>query len=164
MGEEKRLNAYKKAVFGKKSPGQDTVEKALDRAHEIRKFEIGLYWQRSLIFLGFILSCFTGYFLLLRYSDDFRDESFVYLILLGLSFLGLFASVAWWFIERGARSWQKNWEYHIDFLEYAAGQNLHKTILGKPKSSLPSQYPDPLSLQWVSFDCSFRILIILGSG
>lgn len=132
MTEEERLNKYNENVFGEVSPKKKKVRKALDRAHEIRKFEIGLYWQRSLIFWGFILSFFTAYFLLFRslHDETFSDGTSAYLILFGLSFLGLFTTVAWWFMERGARSWQKNWEYHIDFLEYAAGLNLYKTILG----------------------------------
>ena len=144
MTKQKSLNKYKKSVFGKISPGQDKVDKALERAHEIRKFEIGLYWQRSLFFWGFIVSYFTSYFILLGLSEDLsltsegessasKEYLFVYVILLGLSFLGLFTSVAWFYIERGARSWQKNWEYHIDFLESAAKLNLYKTILGRPK-------------------------------
>ena len=64
-------------------------------------------------------------------SDTEIDH--VYLILIAISLLGVFTSFAWLHIEIGARSWQKNWEYHIDFLEYALGKNLHKTVIGKPR-------------------------------
>lgn len=130
MTEDEKKNEYLKEVFGSKRPSKDKIEDALNRAHEIRKFEIGLYWQRSLFFWGFIVAFIASYFAVLS-SDTEIDH--VYLILIAISLLGVFTSFAWLHIEIGARSWQKNWEYHIDFLEYALGKNLHKTVIGKPK-------------------------------
>lgn len=38
--------------------------KALEQAHDIRKFEIDLYWKRAAYFWTFIAATFAGYFLL----------------------------------------------------------------------------------------------------
>lgn len=120
---------YFKKVFGTIRPSKEKVEKALNRAHEVRQFEIRLYWQRSLFFWGFILTFFTAFAALFDMEKrEFTEAG----ILVGLSVLGLFTSVAWHHIETGSKTWQKNWEYHIDFLEGNVTGHLHKTIIGKP--------------------------------
>ena len=53
------------------------------------------------------------------------------LLLLLLCNLGFFFSFAWKYLETGSKSWQKNWELHIDFLEDDITGKLHKTIMGK---------------------------------
>ena len=39
--------------------------------------------------------------------------------------------IAWFYIEKGSGTWQKNWELHIDFLEDHITGKLHKTMLGE---------------------------------
>ena len=92
MTEDEKKNEYLKEVFGSKRPSKDKIEDALNRAHEIRKFEIGLYWQRSLFFWGFIVAFIASYFAVLS-SDTEIDH--VYLILIAISLLGVFTSFAW---------------------------------------------------------------------
>ena len=43
---------------------------------------------------------------------------------------GLFFSFAWLYLEKGSKSWQKNWGMHIDYLEDDFTGRLHKTIMG----------------------------------
>lgn len=123
------LEKYFKEVFGTIRPEKEKIEKALNRAHEVRQFEIRLYWQRSLFFWGFILTFFTAFAALFDMEKrEFTEAG----ILVGLSVLGFFTTFAWYHIETGSKTWQKNWEYHIDFLESHVTGNLHKTIIGKP--------------------------------
>ena len=63
--------AYFKEVFGTEYPERERIEAALDRAHEIRQFEIRLYWQRSLFFWGFLVVLFTGLFFLIGTKQEF---------------------------------------------------------------------------------------------
>ena len=118
---------YFKLVFNTQAPERDKVEAALEKAHEIRQFEIRLYWQRSLFFWGFILTFFGAYMLLFSQEDL---TFFVILALLIIAIIGLYASFAWYYVEVGSASWQKNWELHIDFLENHITGRLHKTVLG----------------------------------
>lgn len=119
---------YFTRVFDAQIPEKSKVAAALEKAHDIRQFEIRLYWQRSLFFWGFELAFFTAYFLLLTSDVSTDFEAFIYV---GLALSGLLTAIAWFYVEKGSSTWQKNWELHIDCLEHAITGNLHKTILGK---------------------------------
>lgn len=112
------------------------VGKALERAHDIRKFEIDLYWRRGLYFWGFNFAIFTSFGLLLSKmaGQDVTSPFIVLSVLLpalALALLGLFISIIWYFVHKGSKAWQQNWEHHIDFLEESVTGNLHKITLGK---------------------------------
>ena len=47
----------------------------------------------------------------------------------GIAALGFFTTCAWYYIEKGSKAWQHNWELHIDFLEDDITGKLHKTTL-----------------------------------
>ena len=146
--------AYFKEVFGTEYPERERIEAALDRAHEIRQFEIRLYWQRSLFFWGFLVILFTGLFFLIGTKQEFsilakteqeisildkteqksfiRENELLFSVsLFVLCCLGLLVSVAWLYIHKGSRTWQKNWEHHIDLLEDMITGNLYKSVIGK---------------------------------
>lgn len=118
--------AYFKLVFGTCYPEKERIAAALKEAHEIRQFEIRLYWQRNLFFWGFILTFFASFVALLTNENQ---KDFIW-ALLGIALIGLFTSIAWFYIEKGSGTWQKNWELHIDFLEDHITGKLHKTMLG----------------------------------
>jgi len=60
------------------------TEKALQLAHDIRKFEIDLYWKRATYFWTFIAATFAGYFAI-QAGNDFAS---VYVVTcLGFCFL-----------------------------------------------------------------------------
>jgi hypothetical protein len=129
--EKKTLEAYLKYVFRTTEPDPRRIEAALNRAHEIRQFEIRLYWQRNLYMWGFMLALFTAYGYLYQQINNATNATSSAFFLFSITGLGLFTSFAWSHLEIGSRSWQRNWEYHIDFLERAAGEDLHKTVIGK---------------------------------
>ena len=138
--EDKNQQKYFKLMFGTEYPSLDKVEAALEKAHEIRQFEIRLYWQRSLFYWGFVLTLFAGLSLITTseefikvISSDKNESSNTILLMMafGISLLGSFVSYAWRYIEKSSHAWQQNWELHIDFLEDDVTGRLYKTPLGK---------------------------------
>ena len=117
---------YFQAMFGTRFPKRGRIKDALNRAHEIRQFEIRLYWQRSLFFWGFILALLTGLGLILAAEDQTK---LIKLMLIGIAALGFFTTCAWYYIEKGSKAWMANWELHIDYLEDGITGRLYKTRL-----------------------------------
>ena len=161
LSENQKQKKYFKAVFGTYYPDRERIDAALRLAHEIRQFEIRLYWQRSLFFWGFILALFTAFFVIWQFEEDGLLED---LLLSLLCYIGFFFSFAWKYLETGSKSWQKNWELHIDYLEDDITGKLHKTIMGKTDEffSLNSIHSDIINmfiLTWcvLSFFVVYRI-------
>jgi hypothetical protein len=123
-------------------------KEALKYAHDIRKFEIELYWKRATYFWTFIGAAFAGYFALQRDGDIAND----YVV----TCLGLLFSLGWYLVNRGSGSWQRNWEKHVDLLEDAVTGPLYKTLidrrsykffnLAEPYSFSPSRINNILAL------------------
>ena len=135
MSEEDDPKDYFQAMFGKdyhknklidEKFDQERVKAALKLAHEIRQFEIRLYWHRSLFFWGFILTLFASLGLTLKADDQ---TALIKLASIGIAALGFFTTCAWYFIEKGSKAWQHNWELHIDYLEDSITGQLYKTML-----------------------------------
>jgi len=101
---------------------------ALKNALDIRKFEIDLYWRRAGYFWTFIALTFTSYFIVLQ-SQSIIDKEYKNELLIILSFLGFFFSLAWFFANKGSKYWQENWEKHVDLLEDNIMGPLYKTTL-----------------------------------
>jgi uncharacterized protein YhhL (DUF1145 family) len=157
----KKEDDYRKA-FELDNAGSQVTKKALDYALDIRKFEIGLYWQRAAYFWALIAAAFAGYFAILA-ADKIDDKLFnAYVI----ACIGFIFSLAWFLVNRGSKFWQENWENHVDMLETGVSGPLYKTILHRPKSTEPIEKwidgPLPISVskvnQWVSL---FTILVWL---
>ena len=67
---------YKESFGLGKTPNPKKTEKALDLALDIRKFEIGLYWQRAAYFWALIAAAFAGYFAILG-SEHLEDKEYL---------------------------------------------------------------------------------------
>lgn len=122
---------YRSKFFGKVSAASDTINaKALERALDIRKFEIDLYWKRATYFWAFLAATFAG-FVAIQTSKAANKVDMSVL----LSSLGLVFSFGWLCVNRGSKYWQENWEYHVDMLEDAVQGPLYKVILarGRPQ-------------------------------
>ncbi|HML32315.1 hypothetical protein [Sporomusa sphaeroides] len=100
------------------------LNEALKYAHDIRKFEIDLYWKRATYFWTFIGATFAGYFALLA-GNNKPDSDMLFL----LNCLGFAFSLSWFFVNRGSKVWQENWEKHVDMLEDAIVGPLYKTTI-----------------------------------
>ncbi|MBR5966605.1 MAG: hypothetical protein IK015_10870 [Treponema sp.] len=139
----------------KKSDKNLPIEKALKTAHDIRKFEIDLFWRRGTYYWAFILAAFTAHFALigLLFSEEsnkeFCFEEFCNLsgmALLALAVTALFCfifSFSWVLVNKGSKFWQENWEEHIYNMEDGVLGRLYKTYLN---TSFKSEFdPCPMS-------------------
>lgn len=125
----KAEDEYKESFGLGETPNLGKAEKALNLALDIRKFEIGLYWQRAAYFWALIAVAFAGYFAILG-SEHLEDKEFLAYI---VSCIGLIFSWAWFLVNRGSKYWQENWENHVDMLENQIIGPLYKTILHRPE-------------------------------
>jgi len=101
---------------------------ALERAHEIRKFEIDLLWKRTTYMSTFQAFLFAA--LGVSFSAD-NPELAVYFLRVIVCVVGMFSALFWFLMNKGSKFWYGNWENHIDFLEYEFEGNLHKTVLSR---------------------------------
>lgn len=99
---------------------------ALERAQDIRKFEIDLYWRRATYFWAFIGATFAG-FLAIQASNAVNKQDLSVI----LSCLGIVFSFAWFCVNRGSKFWQENWEKHVDVLEDGITGPLYKVVLSR---------------------------------
>ena len=119
------LNEYEK-LFSTGTVKQNALKMALD----IRKFEIELYWKRAGYFWAFIAVTFAAYFLVFNSTELQKNQYSLYNdILLAISVFGLFVSLCWFFVNKGAKYWQENWEKHVDMLEDGIIGPLYKTTI-----------------------------------
>ena len=113
---------YRKLFAGKE-------KNALDKAWEIRNFEIQLYWNRATYFWTFIAITLGGYLTLIS-SDSYNNNlsnvfpQIEYFIIC----LGIVLSFAWFYVNKASKKWQANWEKHIDMLEIEITGPLYQTI------------------------------------
>jgi hypothetical protein len=103
-------------------------EAALARAHEIRQFEIELYWKRANYFWLLQAAVFAAVGLTWK-AEGATFPKFVPLI---LSSVGLLTAWAGWLGTQGSKFWQRNWEHHIDMLETEFEGNLYKSVYVGP--------------------------------
>lgn len=106
---------------------------ALDRSHDIRKFEIELYWKRATYFWVLQAAAFTAFGFTWQVASDGRWA----VISVAFACLGILTSLAGLLVAQGSKFWQNNWELHIDMLEDAFEGKLHKTI-----------WIDPYGVRW----------------
>jgi hypothetical protein len=151
------------SVADKKS---DRSSKALEHALDIRKFEIGLYWQRATYFWALITASFAGYFAILS-SEHLNEKEYLAFI---VACIGLVFTWAWFLVNRGSKYWQENWENHVDMLEDETIGPLYKTVLSRSKNNncLCDKLvtgPAPMSAskinQWVSLFTAIIWLMLI---
>jgi len=109
-----------------KAATDSVLARALDRALDIRKFEIDLYWKRATYFWAFLAVTLAGYFTLSAAKIDERVKGDALLI---VSCLGVVFSVTWYLVNRASKFWQENWEHHVNLLEGRVIGPLYKTVL-----------------------------------
>lgn len=103
------------AVRAKEMPDIESLKKAFDVAHENRKLEIGLFWQRSLFFWGFVASALVGY------GAAYGKSTILSTI---LALFGFVCSVVWASGNRGSKYWQEYWENKVNFYQHYTTGNI----------------------------------------
>ena len=113
--------------------GTSKKEKAYEVASDIRKFEIGLFWQRAAYFWAFITVIYAAYFQVLT---ELYEKDHGHFALVILSALGVFFSFSWYLSSKASKHWQENWELHLDLLEDDVTGSLYKTYLAEKSYSV----------------------------
>ncbi len=96
------------------------IQKALDRAYDMMKFEMELYWKRATYFWGFLAVSFTAYFILADAKYAKRYD-----LIMIVNSLGLIFSFGWYLVNRGSKYWQNNWFFVISSLEEMLNTPIH---------------------------------------
>ena len=95
---------------------------------DTRKFEIDLYWKRSTYFFALIGALYAGFFTLFAsFKENELETQNKLKILFLLNSLGVVFSIGWYFVNRGSKFWQLNWEKHIAMMEDSIIGPLFKT-------------------------------------
>jgi hypothetical protein len=116
------------------APILDCYKYAIKHAFDFRKFEIDLYWRRATYFWAFIAAGFVSYFALISSVNYHSLKRHVLLV----SVIGFIFSYFWYFVNRGSKFWQDNWERHVDYLEGLSIGSLYKVVLN-PVSKAKNQ-------------------------
>jgi len=112
------------------------LEKALEQAYQIRKFEIELYWKRATYFWTFIGAAFVGYAAFFNTtSNPVAQNPKREVIIVLIACIGFVFSVAWHCVNKGSKFWQENWENHVELLEDEVFGPIYKTLAQRPDHS-----------------------------
>ncbi len=122
---------------------QRKIEKALEKAHDIRKFEIELLWKRATYYWVMIAFIFGVYSFTFKFlTDDLQKNQniisnidfFLPVSLTIVAYIGFMISTFWIEVAKSSKRWYENWEKHIDKLEYYVTGNLHKVVSHNPRA------------------------------
>ena len=101
-------------------------KEALDKALDVRKFEIELYWKRTQYFWAILAATFAGYAILVSAKEPSYEN---HLAQFSIVSLGMVFALGWYLVNRGSKYWQLNWEKHVDMLENDLMGPLFKTTI-----------------------------------
>lgn len=126
----------------------DKLEKnALNKAWEIRNFEINMYWKRAGYFWAFITTIIVAFYNVIK--SNTINQPYIFII----SLLGVAFSLAWFYSNIASKHWQENWENHIDLLEDKYYGRLYKTVLSNNRK------PSKPSVSRINLKLSLLVLI-----
>jgi|GEM_PF-1322312 len=153
----KDLNDYESLFTqgAESSENRKNIEDALKIAIDTRKFEIELYWKRATYFWAFIAATFAAFFLLLNSSNIDQHIEFT----IAISAIGYFFSLGWYFVNRGSKLWQKNWEEHVVFLENCIMRPLFSTVKVPNYNFLQLTKEYPFSVSKVNQNLSLMMVL-----
>ena len=100
----------------------DRLSRIVEHAADIRKFEIDLFWKRSLFFWGFLSAAFIAYGALSSQKADID-------IIFAIACFGVICSLVWTLVNRGSKYWYEAWEQKLlDIEAEAFGRELFSRI------------------------------------
>ena len=137
----------------------------LDRAHDIRKFEIDLYWKRATYFWTLIGATFVAFFVV-QAADDLCAQKKQGLSIV-VANLGLVFSVGWYLVNRGSKFWQVNWETQVDRLEQEEeqkeeGEPLYRYFVQRTDKDCAPINPKAYSVSRVNRRISSYVIVVWG--
>jgi len=103
------------AVRGELVDNSKMIQRAFEIAHDNRKLEIQLFWQRSLFFWGFVAAALIGYIGALKENSHLK---------IVFALFGLVCSIVWSGGNRGSKYWQEYWEKKVNFYQHYVTGNL----------------------------------------
>ena len=119
-------------LFPNQKDRETAREAALERAHDIRKFEIGLYWRRTAYFWTLLAAVFAAFFLI-QDAEKIGEEQKKILSSLMAS-IGVVLSFGWFLANKGSKFWQENWESVVEQIEDKVTGPLYKTEVSRCQS------------------------------
>ena len=135
----------------------------LDRAHDIRKFEIRLYWRRTTYFWTLIVAAFAGFFAIQTDNNPGGQNNHILAFI--VANLGFLFSLGWFFINRGSKFWQQSWEIHVDRLEQCSNEKLYRLPAYKTKRDCWLVAASPYSVSKINQITSVYVTIVwIGLG
>jgi len=140
--------------------GKSKKEEALRYAHDIRKFEIDLYWKRATYFWTFIGAAMAGFFVIQTIGEP--EKTYLSVI---VGCLGFMFSFAWFCANRGSKYWQENWENHVDLLEDSLVGPLYKVVISRPEKDKKNPLrniiePAPYSVSKINLIVSLYVTLL----
>jgi hypothetical protein len=120
---------------------------AFQQAVASRQFEIELYWKRATYFWTFIAVSFAGFFSLLAADPAKMPGKPFYAFVVGC--IGFFFTMAWFFVNKGSKFWQENWENHAVLLGAPIVGPIFSKILHRPMDD-KSRYFSVTGTAWIS--------------
>lgn len=112
---------YRKAFLEK---DQTLVKAAYEKAWAAKNLEIENYWKRATYSWAFQVASFAGYFAVFNSSFYPKNTEILYCVIC----IGFITALAWSLINKGSKTWQRNWENHVDMLEDSVTGPLYKTV------------------------------------
>ena len=148
--------------------------RALQHAVNNRQLEIDLYWKRTTYFWTISAATLAGYFVLATKTAPGVGAFATFAV----ACLGFIISLAWFFVNKGSKMWQENWENHVAAISNDHVGSLYKKVLLRPElkyRNVKHKYdwvtrPATISVskvnQWVSLYvvCFWIVLIIKSSS
>lgn len=131
----------------------ENLKKCLDIALDLRKFEIELYWKRATYFWVINAAIFTFYGAIFTSKVDVRNS-----FLIMVSAFGILASACFYYLNRGGKFWQENWEMHTNYLSSYINGNLFQII---PKKNKDHFSVSKINLFFSSIICILWIVIFV---
>jgi len=138
-------NAYFEALGTESSSllaEEGKLHEAYLRAHDIRKFEIEMYWKRSAYLWAIQAATLGGLALSIKnakfavpscsveaeqFSSKCIDPLSDVILVSAIWLFGAVSAYVWLLLLRGGKFWQNNWERHVDNLESQFSGALYKT-------------------------------------
>lgn len=132
-----------------KNGDKTNLRHLLDLAMDIRKFEIELYWKRATYFWAFVSVFFVGYYQTIPKTTD-EDINEKWIANLAIIIGGYLFSLGWYFVNKGSKFWQENWEKHIHVLSQELQESLFGLIHCNKYSPLNCRQSYPYSVSKVN--------------